>query len=57
MTRVYPPARRRMAYREDADVADALDALAVERAMSVSDLIRAATRTAVYQRSRKERTR
>ena len=47
MTRIYPPARRRMAYREDADVADALDALAAKRAMSVSDLIRAATRAAI----------
>ena len=56
MTRIYPPARRRMAYREDADVADALDALAAEREMSVSDLIRAATRAAIPH-ARKERTR
>ena len=56
MTRIYPPARRRMAYREDTDVADALDALAAERAMSVSDLIRAATRAAIPH-ARKERTR
>ena len=47
MTRIYPPARRRMAYREDPDVADALDSIAADSDLPVRDLIRAATRAHV----------
>ena len=36
-----------MAYREDPDVADALDSIAADSDLPVSDLIRAATRAHV----------